>query len=79
MDQKSCSMCREIKPYTSFTKDKTGKYGLRSSCKECNKPYKLKHYQENKEKYKEAYQDFMIENPDYFKTYKRKKYIKKVS
>ena len=72
-------MCNQAKPVTCYVKDKTGKYGLRSSCKECNKSYKIKHYQENKEKYKQAYQDFIIENPDYFKNYKRNKYIQKVS
>jgi hypothetical protein len=79
MDQKTCSMCYETKPFTCYVKDKTGKFGLRANCKECSKSIKKEHYQANKEKYKQAYQDFMIENPDYFKNYKRNKYIKKVS
>jgi transcription elongation factor Elf1 len=45
MDHKTCFMCNETKSFSCFVKDKTGKYGLRAGCKECNKSYKMKHYQ----------------------------------
>lgn len=35
--QKTCSICHELKSFNCFVKDKTAKYGLRASCKECNK------------------------------------------
>lgn len=43
---KLCTMCKEEKEETSFSKHKNGKNGLRSYCKECesayNKAYHLK-------------------------------------
>jgi hypothetical protein len=72
MDTKACSMCLINKPTTCYVKDKSVKCGLRANCKECDKIRKLKHYQENKEKYKQAYDEFILRNPDYVKTYKLK-------
>ena len=43
--------------------------GVKSACKQCNKPIKQNHYQNNKEKYKKAYQEFMLRNPDYHKKF----------
>lgn len=39
--------------------------GVKSACKQCLKPMNQKHYQNNKEKYKLAYREFMFRNPDY--------------
>jgi hypothetical protein len=72
-------MCYQPKPFNCFVKDKAGKFGLRANCKACSKSIKKEHYKENKEKNRHAYQDFMMINPEYFKKYKRNKYIKKVS
>ena len=71
MDQKLCSICNQNKPSNYYVKDKNGKYGLRANCKECDKIRKQKHYQENKEKYKKAYNEFMKRNPDYFQNYRK--------
>jgi len=54
-----------------FVKNKLGKCGLRANCKECDKVRKMKHYQENKEKFIQAYQEFMVRNPEYFQPYER--------
>ena len=34
-DYKKCIKCNEIKHYSSFTKKKSGKYGVRTMCKSC--------------------------------------------
>lgn len=39
---KQCSKCKNHKPLTSFSKDKTSKNGLRSSCQDCHKQYYYK-------------------------------------
>ena len=43
--------------------------GVECQCKHCKRITKRNHYQINKEKYKEAFQNFMMRNPDYFKNY----------
>ena len=46
--------------------------GVRASCKKCTRPKQRLYYQNNKEKYKEAFEEFMIRNPDYYKKYLKK-------
>lgn len=36
---KKCTKCEEIKPLTEFYKQHTGKYGVTSRCKECERAY----------------------------------------
>ena len=43
--------------------------GVKSACKQCNKPKQILHYQNNKGKYKQCYQDFIERNPDYQRNY----------
>ena len=65
--KKTCSKCGVEKAVSEFHKCKTGKYGVRGDCKECNikrvmkyngnntekhKEYKKRYYQNNKEKIK---------------------------
>ena len=68
---KICSKCKEFKLFYNFDKQPLNqiKDGYRSSCKECNKPIQRNHYQKNKEKYREAFQNFMTRNPEYLKNY----------
>jgi superfamily II helicase len=66
---KTCNTCYINKPINFFTKEKTCPDGHRGRCKECDKERKQKHYQENKEKYKEAYDEFLKRNSDYQKKY----------
>ena len=49
---KRCSRCGEIKPLNGFKKNKDGKYGRYSICKECDKAYNTDYYANNKEKIK---------------------------
>lgn len=37
METKICTKCLEEKPFTSFYKEKSGKFGLRPDCKDCLK------------------------------------------
>jgi len=64
---KVCTKCNENKLLSEYHKA-TGRHkGVKSSCKKCNKSVKQKHYEENKEKYKKCFQDFIDRNPDYQK------------
>lgn len=68
-DSKVCTKCKEYKPLSEYNKQ-TGRYlNVKSSCKECNKPKKRLHYQNNKEKYKRSYQEFIRRNPNYQREY----------
>jgi len=45
--EKQCSICKSLKPLTSFYKDKSTKSGLKTACKECNNVKRKKKYHEN--------------------------------
>ena len=70
---KICTKCNEYKLLNEYDKAKNRKMGVKSACKQCNKPIKQKHYQNNKEKYKQSYQEFILRNPDYKHDYKQLK------
>ena len=56
-------------------KKKTCSDGYRGKCKDCERPMRHLHYINNKEKYKQAYQEFQLRNPSYKSEYNfRKKY-----
>lgn len=67
---KKCSKCGRwlVASKVNFYKNKNGKYGLFSYCKECMNDRNKKHYEENKEYYKNHYQ----ENKNYFSEYQKK-------
>ena len=67
---KICNTCYQLKPFQLFTKEKTCPDGHRGKCKDCDRKRKQLHYQNNKEKYKTAFQDFMTRHPDYYKNIK---------
>lgn len=46
---KQCSKCKEVKPVTEFSKDKSNKDGLHSYCKSCVSQYQKEWYKNNKE------------------------------
>lgn len=48
---KECVKCNTKKDVTEFHKNGKGKSGLSSYCKVCQRTYKKKHYQDNKQKY----------------------------
>ncbi len=52
---KKCSRCKQEKPETEFSFKNKTKGTKRSDCKECFAKLVAVHYQNNKEKYKEAF------------------------
>ena len=77
---KVCTKCKEYKLLSEYYKAKHKPMGVKSACKECLKPSKRIYYQNNKEKYKEYQQEFLIRNPNYrHEYYLEKKLIKNVS
>ena len=49
METKKCSKCGEIKPVGEFNKSKSSKDGLFAWCKSCQKQYKKKYAEKNKD------------------------------
>lgn len=66
--QKRCSKCRELKPATNehFTKQKNGKFGLYSICRECCKLRDKERYADptQKKKMKETHSEWVKNNRD---------------
>ena len=70
MDEgKTCKYCLTFKPYTEFRRAKKCFKGYRGKCKDCERPTRNSHYTRNKEKYHQAYQEFLLRNPNYQKEY----------
>lgn len=71
MKTKTCNKCKIDKSLEEFSKDAHGKYGLRYTCKQCDKIYRRKYYSENKNKCRESamrgYYKFKRENPEKYK------------
>ncbi len=47
---KTCTVCKQEKPFSDFGKQKGSKYGLRSACKICHTARAKKYAEENKQK-----------------------------
>ena len=61
MQTKTCTKCNVEKALTEFYKDKDGKYGVKSRCKECirelgREMYRRPEVQERKREYQRGYQ-----------------------
>ena len=65
---KACTKCKEVKPFTAFSKDKTKKHQLQSWCKVCRSKY-MKEYRTPNEAMKEHNRTYMRE---YMRQYRRK-------
>jgi len=39
MSVKKCTVCKNVKPFADFNKQKTGKYQLQPKCRDCSKMY----------------------------------------
>lgn len=68
-ERKHCSKCNEYKLLSEYYKQRDKPMGVSCACKQCNKSVKQKHYQNNKEKYKKAYEKFISRNPNYQSEY----------
>jgi len=77
---KKCSKCGVEKSISEFYKDKRGKYGVRSQCKECllqqQKEYDKEHKEERKEYDKEHKEERKKYTKEYNKQYHAKPEIK---
>ena len=77
---KKCSKCGEwlVASTVNFYKAKSGKYGLRGSCKKCHAKYKKQYYEDNKEKILEYNKQYYKDNKEYYKEYREdnKEYYK---
>lgn len=61
---KICGKCNILKSLKSFHKNKYGKNGYRSNCKECCNIYQSKYYKENLDNIKENYKKYYEENKE---------------
>jgi hypothetical protein len=66
---KKCYKCKEEKPLVEFSKDKSKKDGLNSSCKTCSKVMVQKYYKENLDKIKVTRKSYNESNKDKIKVY----------
>ena len=64
---KTCSKCKEEKPLSEFTKNKTKKGGYNYTCRVCTRKYIKEHYESNKQYYSkrsryinQGYRDFKL-------------------
>ena len=73
---KKCSKCGRwlVASSVNFHKSKTGKYGLRADCKECDNNRSKKYRMEHREECIKYHRKYKKENKEYFAEY-NKKYI----
>ena len=72
---KKCTNCGTLKPISEFYKNKDGKYGVGSWCKECAKEHNKKYRENNKEDIKERDKKWRENNKEHIKE-RSKKYNK---
>jgi hypothetical protein len=71
---KTCTKCKEEKPFSEFHKDRAKKNGYQSSCKACRKEHKKSYYEKNKEKIIEQTHKYKQENKELIREINRKYY-----
>lgn len=80
MDKKLCTKCKQEKEISNFSKQKEGKNGLRSQCKQCIKDYKkiydANYYLSNKQKICEYKRKYNKENAKKISIKNKKRRIK---
>lgn len=69
---KSCSKCKEIKPFEEFSKKASTKSGLQPQCKKCQSEYTREYNRKNKEEVLRKNRE-RNRRPDFIK--KRKEYL----
>lgn len=70
MVAKICGCYKKLKKLSEFNKNKYGKFGLRSKCKDCDHEYHKKWYEENREDKLSKNKEWEINNLE-----ERKKYL----
>ena len=72
---KTCSKCREIKPFSDYGKNRAKKDGLQSRCKDCRKEYSAN----NRDKIAEYNKEYRANNSNKIKEYRGKPEVKERS
>ena len=62
--EKQCNKCGELKPLSKFSKDKSKKGGIRTTCKDCDAIVGRAYRQNNKEHLREKNRRWRKENPE---------------
>ena len=75
MKTKVCKTCKKELPATEqyFHKEKGGKYGLRSNCRECRHIERMEYYQKHKQEAKEYNKVYYALNNPMTRSIKRNK------
>lgn len=69
---KVCSRCKEEKPFSDFSKDRTRKDGIRGTCRACAREQNREYYKRNREKTKEQVRKYKEENREKIRELNRK-------
>lgn len=69
---KICLKCKTQKMESEFHKNRNGKFGLRSYCKECSKKYSKKYREENANNLREKGKKYRAKNADKIKEHNKK-------
>ena len=70
MESKKCPICEKTLPFSEFPKMKyKDTFRYHTYCKICKRVKGREHYQNNKLKYKQNYNNFKEKNPDYMPKY----------
>ena len=69
LEGKVCSTCYKFKYLYDYYRESKSPDGFKAKCKKCLYTVKRKHYEKNKEKYKECYKRFLEKNPNYQSNY----------
>jgi hypothetical protein len=71
--EKKCTKCNIIKTINHFNKQKSGKHGVRSYCRECQQSLRKEYYYSNKD-FEYVYQvNYRKNNPNYNKDWQKNK------
>jgi len=69
---KTCSKCREIKPFSDYGKNRAKKDGLQARCKDCRKEYSAN----NRDKIAEYNKEYRANNSNKIKEYNQRPEVK---
>lgn len=61
---KECSVCRVVLPLEAFNRQKQGRFGVRSSCRECQRAYNAAYREANAEKHRAANRAYRHAHPE---------------
>jgi exonuclease VII large subunit len=68
---KTCTECKKQLSLNHFHKNKKGKYGVRSKCKDCKNKHKKEYCEKNKQKIQEYYKNNKEKLKEYIKEYSK--------